>query len=95
MALQECTKEQLCWRTPAAAIGRDCTAELAGRENKAEFHRGWHNEQHRECNFHHTEQSKITSDSELGDLLGNLRLPEGFSMRKSAISSLGSKSKAG
>src|SRR5712692_5666206 len=53
-------------------LGRDRTAEVAGREN--EFHRGWHDEQRRECNFHHAEQSKITSDSELRHLLGNRRI---------------------
>ena len=46
-------------------LGRDRTGEVAGRENKPEFHRGWHDKQRRECNSHHTEQSKITSDSEL------------------------------
>src|SRR5947207_7837758 len=55
-------------------LGRDRTSEVAGPENKPEFHRGWHDEQRRECNFHHTEQSKITSDSELRHLLGNPRI---------------------
>lgn len=29
--------------------------------NKPEFYRGWHDKQRRECNFHHTEQSKETA----------------------------------
>jgi len=57
-------------------LGRDRTAEVAGRENKPEFHRGWHDKQRREGNFHHTEQSKITSDSELRHLLDNSRIAQ-------------------
>src|SRR5712691_8591458 len=57
-------------------LGRDRTAEVAGRENKPEFHRGWHDKQRRECNFHNTEQSKITSDSELRHLLDNSRIAQ-------------------
>jgi hypothetical protein len=55
-------------------LGRDRTGEVAGRENKPEFHRGWHDEQRRECNFHHTEQSKITPDSDIRHLLDNSRI---------------------
>src|SRR5258708_8074145 len=57
-------------------VGRDRTGEVAGRENKAEFHRGWHDKQRRECNFHHTEQSKITSDSDSRHLLDNSRIAQ-------------------
>src|SRR5260370_7022643 len=39
-------------------LGRDRTGEVAGRENKPEFHRGWHDKQRRECNFHNTERSE-------------------------------------
>src|SRR5260370_16666348 len=54
-------------------LGRDRTGEVAGRENKPEFHRGWHDKQRREYNLHNTEQSKITSDSHLRHLLANPR----------------------
>jgi hypothetical protein len=30
-------------------LGRDRTGEVAGRENKPGFHRGWHDKQRREC----------------------------------------------
>src|ERR1700746_2794404 len=55
-------------------LGRDRTGEVAGRENKAEFHRGWHDKQRREYKFHHNEQSKITSDSDIRHLLNNSRI---------------------
>src|SRR5205807_8610391 len=52
-----------------------CDSAVAGGEDKPECHSGWHDKQRRECNFHHTEQSKITSDSEPRHLLGNPRIP--------------------
>src|SRR5215472_11112092 len=51
-------------------------APATGRENKPEFHRFWHDEQRRECNFHHAEQS-------------TLGLPVSFSTPKNAIPSAG------
>src|SRR5712692_85626 len=69
-------------------LGRDRTGEVAGRENKAEFHRGWHDKQRRECNFHHTEQSERPTPS-FDISSATLGLPVSFSTPKNAIPSAG------
>src|SRR5260370_13338303 len=46
-------------------LGRDRTGEVAGRANKPEFHRRWHDKQRHESNFHHPLHPKLPSHSEL------------------------------
>src|ERR1700692_2879593 len=56
-------------------LGGDRTGEVARRANKPQLHRGRHDKQRRERNFHHAEQSKITSDPERRHPLDHLRTP--------------------